>query len=384
MYLACYSNSEERKNGSSGGAFFELANKVLEDNGVVYAAIYNSELMVEHVKCTSVEELHKACGSKYVQSNLAGIIKNIKEDLKERKVLFVGTPCQVKGIKNCLKSENLITVDFACHGVPSEKVWKKALEELAEGKEIVNVNMRCKESGWTNYGFSWKIEFNDGTSKLIPQDKVPYMNGFVNDIYLRPSCYSCGFKGLERYSDITLGDFWEIWNVLPKMDDNKGTSILLANTEKGKELFESVKDKFTFKEVDDSNTALMSNAGLMKQAIIDERREKFYKLIDEGKTLEKAVNPLIGYSKKDRIIRKLGKIKNKIVGKDKYVYQDEKLVESVNESKSKCCGCYACYDSCPVDAISMVKDNEGYFYPKIDMGKCINCDKCKRVCPINN
>lgn len=230
-----------RENSSSGGAFYSLASKVLEAGGVVFGVAFTEDCHeVKHICIENIEELEKIMGSKYVQTTPThNLYQSVREALKNDKlVLFSGTPCQVSACKRFLENEKtskLITVDLICHGVPSPGVWKKYLEETAEN--IKKVFFRDKTEGWRR--FSLSIVSNDRTI-LERENQNAYMKGFLNDLYSRMSCYNCKFKGLNRESDITLGDFWQVGNMLPDLDDDMGTSIVFAHSEKGNALLKAV------------------------------------------------------------------------------------------------------------------------------------------------
>jgi len=239
-----------RINSSSGGFFIELAKYVIENDGLVYGAIYDENLKVVHTCIDNMEELYKFSGSKYVQSDIKGIYKDIKEKLKnKRMVLFSGTPCQNFGLINYLgKSyDNLITCDFVCHGVPSPKLFddhKQYLEKKYDSK-IKSVNFRYKnEKNIQNL----RVLFETGEEYIrLPNDDEYYFL-FAKNFILRDSCYKCHFSNTNRISDITMSDFWAVKNVEPSFDDGKGLSCIIVNTEKGFHYFEKINDKFDFKE----------------------------------------------------------------------------------------------------------------------------------------
>lgn len=214
---ACYSKNEAvRIRSSSGGIFYMLGEEVLGTGGVVFGAAFDSDWSVKHRHVDSKDELILLMGSKYIQSNIGDTYKQVKCFLKNgRQVLFCGTPCQIAGLKRFLNRnyDNLILVDFICHGVASPEVWKQYLDEISEGKEIESISFRDKTRGWSK--FSLKIKYRDGTEYLESPYIDPFMRAFLKDIIQRPACYQCRFKGLERESDMTLADFWGIKNILP-------------------------------------------------------------------------------------------------------------------------------------------------------------------------
>lgn len=243
--IACYAakNPDEkvRMNSSSGGIFFPIASKIIKEGGVVFGARYNNQWEVEHASADTIESIKRFHGSKYVQSRIGATYQQAEQILKEgRKVLFSGTPCQIAGLKRFLRNEydNLITVDVVCHGVPSPKVWRDYVS-LLPMKGVYDIRMKDKSSGWRQYSFSLIGE--DGKtilSELSSENK--YLMAFSRNLTLRPSCFNCPAKAGKSGSDITLGDYWGIEKLLPKMDDNKGTSFVCANTCKGAELLKSL------------------------------------------------------------------------------------------------------------------------------------------------
>lgn len=232
VYAAKHPDEEIRLSSSSGGIFTLIAEKIIDQGGVVFGARFNDKWEVVHSYTDTKEGLVSFRGSKYVQSYIGNSYLQVKAFLEEdRHVMFTGTPCQVAGLKKFLRKdyEKLLTVDVVCHGVPSPKVWRDYLMNISQGRLIENVNFRNKESGWKNYQFVVKVG-DDIISQPFYENL--YMRGFLNDIYLRPSCYSCKVKSGRSGSDITLGDFWGIDNYFSDLDDDKGISIVLLNTSK--------------------------------------------------------------------------------------------------------------------------------------------------------
>lgn len=217
---------------SSGGLFSALATEIINNKGVVFAAIYNKNWQVEHVRADSTDQLPLMRGSKYVQSNIGNAYKAAETDLKHgKKVLFVGTPCQIAGLKHFLHKdyEQLLTIEVFCHGVPSPLVWKKWLEYTSKGKEINDICQRDKRTGWTSYSVRYRI----GSKEICHYAwKDDYMRGFIYDYMLRPSCYFCSSKGGASGADIALGDLWGI-NKTTIPNDEKGVTLAVINSEKG-------------------------------------------------------------------------------------------------------------------------------------------------------
>ena len=241
---------DERINSSSGGVFLALAKNILSKNGVVYGAIYKSDLSVIHTRGESIEDVMKMTGSKYSQSDLTNVIKEIKTDLENgRYVLFTGTPCQVNTIKMYTKDDNnsrLITVDLICHGTPEKKYLKDYITTIEENnKSIVkNINMRYKDKKTYIKNLNkkhtpigsvaphyMKLDLSNGRKIIERADFNSYYLMF--DYFISPGCFKCPFSKLERISDITLGDFHEFNSKLGNFNDGNGVSLVIVNTKKG-------------------------------------------------------------------------------------------------------------------------------------------------------
>jgi len=281
--IGCYAcinkNEQIRMKSSSGGIFTLLAEQILTDKGVVFGAGFNNKFEVEHSYIEDKKDLDRFRGSKYVQSNIGKTYKQTKEFLKEgRKVLFSGTPCQIGGLRSYLKKnyKNLFCVDIVCHGVPSPVVWKKYLEyrEKIAQSSIKKICFRNKQTGWKSYSMSFWFLNNKKYQSIHSKD--PYMIAFLKNICLMPSCYMCQFKGLNRQGDITLGDFWGIENILPNVDDDKGVSLVLINSDNGKDLFEKTQDKVLYYKVN-LDDAILYNSSIIKPVNYNPKREKFLK-----------------------------------------------------------------------------------------------------------
>lgn len=247
-YAAKHPDEAVRLSSSSGGVFSALAEAVLARGGVVFGARFDEHWEVVHAYTETIEGLAAFRGSKYVQSRIGESYKACEQFLKQdREVLFSGTPCQIAGLRLYLRKEypNLFTVDVICHGVPSPLVWRKYLENTIRSTgtnkmpAISSVTFRNKKLGWKKYCLEIQIE--PKTLLLFePQDKNIFMRGFLSDLYLRPSCYACPARSGRSCSDLTIGDFWGIRNYRPDLDDDKGTSAVLVNSQRGLELLEAL------------------------------------------------------------------------------------------------------------------------------------------------
>ena len=281
---------EARVNSSSGGVFGLLCKEVIGSGGVVFGAAYDENFDVRHTYAETIEDCNQFRGSKYVQSEIGDTYKQTKKFLNEgRVVLFSGTQCQIKGLNLYLmkKYENLITVDIVCHGVPSPKVFKSYKELLVKKYKgnIKDIRFRDKRKGWKE--FSYITEFDNGAvhSETLKEDV--YMKGFLKDLYLRPSCYSCTSKNYTDGSDLSLADYWGVQNIHPEFDDDKGVSLVIVNTAKGKQVLEKIKDRVDIIETD-LDYAIKHNKCIVKSVDYNPKREGFFKEFN-GENLESVV-----------------------------------------------------------------------------------------------
>ena len=261
VYAAWSRDSEICFKSTSGGAFTELARVILSQGGKVIGAAYDKDNFVHHVMISSYEEIEKVRQSKYIQSDMEDVYATINKILKSgTKVLFCGAPCQVAGLKHFLQRDSklLYTADFICRGVNSPKAYSYWLQEMEEkfSSKVKRVWFKYKKNGWKKSPLCTRVDFDNGVTHVLNDEKNLFMIGYLRgNLYLRPSCSECHFKGADRYSDITLADFWKID---PKYDDDCGTSMVMLNTDRGRELFELAKDnmfvhKRTFEEIKDGN-----------------------------------------------------------------------------------------------------------------------------------
>lgn len=284
IYAAWSKDEFTRIDSTSGGIFSELANAIYLEKGYVCAAIYNKEWMVEHYISGNSEDIINLRSSKYLQSDINDNFRKIKEKLdKDEKVLFCGSPCQVSGLYNFLTKEyeNLYTVDFICRGMNSPKVFKgyiKSLEKKYSSK-VKAVKFKNKTFGWHN--FSTKIEFENGKKYIKGRYFDSYMVGYLKyNAFIRPSCYNCNFKSIVHKSDMTIADFWGIENIDKNLDQDKGTSMVLVNSEKGKKLFEKIMPKIQYKQIESENVFL-ENVCINKSVEMTENRKLVFENIDK-------------------------------------------------------------------------------------------------------
>lgn len=219
------------------------------------------------VKCINmIKDIERFMGSKDVQRNIGNNYSKCYEFLKQGMlVLFTGTPCQIAGLKAFLpqKFDNLICQDLICHGVPSQLLFKSYLNNLEakEGSKIIDYYFRSKYKGWKREGI--EIVFENNKKKYSFLNKETYSKIFIDNGSLRNSCYDCSYKGSNRVSDITLADFWGIEKILPNKFDDKGISLVILNTAKGKEIFERISECIDYTKVN-LETAIAYNESYHK------------------------------------------------------------------------------------------------------------------------
>lgn len=235
-YVAYHLDETIRLKSSSGGVFTALAENVIQHGGTVFGAAFDQDFLVHHIGVEDLNSLDKLRGSKYLQSRTEDTYAEAKAALNQgRQVLYSGTGCQIAGLKAFLKQDypNLLTVDILCHGVPSPLLWKRYLVELEHryGAKTQQISFRKKDPGWKL--FSLSLLFFNSQVYMHTFKEDPYMQMFLNNICLRPSCYECKFKAVHSQADITLGDCWGIEEYMPEIDDDKGVSVIFVHTENG-------------------------------------------------------------------------------------------------------------------------------------------------------
>ncbi len=292
--LAGYSDDEERIKSSSGGIFPLLAKYILEEKkGFVCGAAFGEDLKVYHTIISDYADIDKLRGSKYVQSEIGDIFNQIKNLLKENKyVLFSGTPCQVAGLKLFLEKdyERLLTVDVVCHGVPPASLFKKYLDETFKDDKIISFNFRDKElHGWNCAG---------GTAVTANYSRISnndFFDGFEQNLYLRPSCGECKFASRKRVSDITIGDFWGIWDYEKVLSFQKeGVSLVAATTAKGAEILEKIKPHLAYQNSVPLKYA-KPNYPLFKSSKHNDARERFFEKI-KNMSFKEALDSSLKYT----------------------------------------------------------------------------------------
>ena len=303
-YGAYNKEKKEREKSTSGAIFPAIAEYFLKNNGLVVGCIWNEDMKPVHVIAENKEELQKMRGSKYVQSDLKDVVKKIKDELPNKKILFSGTPCQIAAIKSFIgNNQNLYTCALICEGVPSNKVWqkyKKTLEKKYKSK-MTYASFRNKEISWESPIAFYKFENNKETKNMsFNADK--YVVGFLEGLYYRNSCSNCQYKGNGHNADIIIGDLWGATKEQKEKSDEKGISLIITNSNKGEEILEKIKGKIVY-EVTDMKSAIEHNKLLMFPIKKHKNRDKFFRDFKKN-AIEKNI--------KNNLNRKLykGNIKN--------------------------------------------------------------------------
>lgn len=300
-----------RMQSSSGGVFTALAEHIIHEGGVVFGACFDANWEVHHTYTETIDGLSAFRGSKYVQSKIENTYKEAKVFLQEgRKVLFSGTPCQIAGLKNYLGKtyDNLITVDVICHGVPSPLVWRDylkyitrpkggngkntVLSSLNEMPPIGAISFRDKRNGWQKYGFvvrgsgdrrkpkKFGLPSVNDKKEIVYEthSKNLFMQGFLKDLYLRPSCHNCPSKAGRSVSDISLADFWGVMSLLPDFFTDEGVSLVLAYSERGFDMLNSLGLEIQTVRYED---ALARNRAIVDSAYKPVLRDDFWNAYDK-------------------------------------------------------------------------------------------------------
>lgn len=341
VWAAQNTNDEIRKKSSSGGVASLIAENIINRGGAVFGARFNESWDVVHACAETHNQLTAFRGSKYVQSKIGNSFIHVENLLKaDRNVLFIGTPCQVAGLKCFLRREyeNLITVDFICHGVPSPSIFKWYLQEeilkyvepgdyknniigyyqmlnndfhLPDHVKIMDIQFRNKQDGWKKYSLVLQLSIsstNGKNSEVFISNNVTkdlFLKGFTSDLYLRPSCHKCPSRNFRSGSDLTIGDFWGQEQMFPEFDNDTGVSCIIVKTLKGDELIDKIKQ--IKKEVKTIGQALAYNPSLIISKAESYNRKKFWKYIGKY-SFEDSVNRALHLNIAERAMLK---IKNK-------------------------------------------------------------------------
>lgn len=310
-FAALHKDEAIRMASSSGGIFYMLAERTIEAGGVVFGARFDDEWQVTLDYAETMEGVKKFMGSKYVQARTGTAYRDAECFLRQgRKVLFTGTPCQMAGLHHYLRREYdyLTTVDIVCHGVPSPKVWRRYLDEtVTAAQRIGDVRFRDKCDGWRRFHFVLSYGKEEQRAKICSwHQENPYMRAFLLNISLRPSCHACHAKGGRSQSDLTIADFWGIERVLPEMDDDKGTSLLLIHTDKGAAALDMA--KMTWRECR-AEVVTKYNSAFLTNATPHSKRELFFSQMEGAESVIDIINACLRLPLSKRIWEQIVKCK---------------------------------------------------------------------------
>lgn len=280
-YVATANKRDEMLSSTSGGVASVLSRTIIRNGGVVYGCTSKDSRLIRHIRIDNEEDILLLKGSKYVQSDMKGVMKQVTEDLKTgRQVLFIGTPCQVAGLISLTngKFDNLITVDFVCHGVPSQQLFDDIVgheyPQLLETALKADFRFR-DEANHSRYG----VRLIDSGEHVVLCEKYPqdsrYMVGFLCGLFYRESCYQCHYACGKRVSDLTLGDYWDREGQFTEFN-SEGLSMLIVNTERGKNLIEKSKRLYKIAPIS-FDVLLKRNTQLSKPMSRHRDYEKFRK-----------------------------------------------------------------------------------------------------------
>lgn len=281
-FVARNKNTDIRKDSSSGGVFKLLADEVVRRGWSVCGCIYDADMMPKHIISKTDADIRKMMGSKYVKSDMSEALLRMKELLKSGEgILFSGTPCQIAAVRNMFPNElYIIYVGVVCHGSIERDIWKAYLQEEQKRGIIKSVTMRDKSHGWLNYGL--KFIFEDGSVHTTYRITNGYfLRAFTDGLLERDRCLDCEYKGDQIKADILLGDAWGMETECLGLNDQWGLSGVICMTNKGKALFESVKDDMDFVCVD-LESLTSNNQRIISPAKADKRYKRFRKQFESN------------------------------------------------------------------------------------------------------
>lgn len=282
QFIACLDKDKERRDkGSSGGIFGLLAEALLNEGYVVCGAAFDEQLQLKHQFALDGVGLEKLKKSKYIQSDCSSVYASIKSKLKTgRKVMFVGTPCQCNALRNVTgQFDNLVLVDFACHGVPSQDLFDKCIAyyEHHHNSKVIEYTFRHKPKRYgAPQNYLLTVKKAGVISKVAGRYyQEPFYFGFQKYITLRPSCYECKWAQTERVSDLTLADFWGVESATDRWDRTAHPSLIFINTDKGRDCFEAIKPQIDWIEVTKED-AIRENSSLVSPTKLKPERASFF------------------------------------------------------------------------------------------------------------
>lgn len=279
--FAAYNTDDDiRFQSTSGGVFTLLAVYLMEKyDAVVYGAVFDEQFNVIHDRADSIQDLSRLRGSKYPQSRIGDTFKDIRDLLSTgRTVFFTGTPCQVAGLKRFLgkEYETLYCLDFVCHGVASDLLWRNYIDHIGKRKKIRSIVFKHKATGWKKWHFY--VEYEDGTIKHRRGYMTMFMGSYLAYSNVRPSCYHCRFKGLEHEADFTISDCWGAGERDMSINDDKGLSALLLQNERARSIFNEIKSNLRYKQFD-ANELMKDNWTTFRPVPVPENRKAFFESV---------------------------------------------------------------------------------------------------------
>ena len=238
-YVGCTKSSQEQLSSTSGGIASGISRLMLKEKGVIYGCTSQNPQDVRHIRIEDEKDIKLLKGSKYVQSRIGSIYRDVLSDLKEGKnVVFIGTPCQIAGLKGFLHKDfsNLYTIDFVCHGVPPQKILNESIDLLTRGVNAHDITIQFRFRDKHNIS-KYGILLKDNSGKVVLRQIFPkcdYILGFLEGLFYRENCYQCKYARPERVSDITLGDYSDSEEKFSKMQNARnGLSKIIVNSQKG-------------------------------------------------------------------------------------------------------------------------------------------------------
>lgn len=310
---AVYNKDESiRKQSTSGGIFSLLADVIISEGGVVYAARFDECYRIIHASFDKIEDIGPYRGSKYAQSWLGDTFRQIRHDLKTRKVLFVGTPCQIAGLKGFLLKDydNLYTCDFICMGISSPVMWGDYINQFWEGHCVEEIFFKDKRYGW----HQWKmlVKYDGGKEYLKGGMSDPFFNLYLTHLSYRPSCFECPFRTCKRLSDFTIADCWGIDKVAPEFDDNKGCTTIILHSLKAEKVYGKIEPR-VFSNEYTIQAVKKYNPYITRQLPFDSKRKDFLRLYREKGF--KAAEKKFGYKGKNKALKKIKNIIKKMINR---------------------------------------------------------------------
>lgn len=274
-HAAIVDNDELLRTSTSGGVFGMLATYIISVGGTVYGCAWNENLVAQQKRIESIDELSQIQKSKYVQSDTNTSFLEVRKDLQQgRAVLYSGTACQIGGLRKFLngKEEGLVTVEVACHGVPSPGLFGKYLDWKGskEGSRVTEMQFRNKEKHKKGEHYMFVLSYENGKERYYCSDEDPYYGSFLNGRTLRETCYHCKYKDTHRVADILLSDYWGIEKEHKNFPAKHGASAVVITSEKGEELFQNIREHLivensTFEKITAHNKSIISSSKCVEE-----------------------------------------------------------------------------------------------------------------------